>query len=82
MGYTGPVRRRGEFEQLEDELKSDFDRVRGKSRLRWDDAREATRAAPWRVTRKNIRIEARYSSFPPLREAAGRCCLESAAPGF
>ena len=47
VGYTGPVRRSGEFEQLEDQLREDFHRVRGKSRLRWEEAREATRAA-WR----------------------------------
>jgi hypothetical protein len=45
------VRRSGEFEQLEPELKNDFDRVRGKSRLRWEEAREATRAAWRRATR-------------------------------
>jgi len=53
VGYTGPVRRRGEFEQLEGELKSDFDRVRGKSRLHWEEAREAARAAWWRATRND-----------------------------
>jgi hypothetical protein len=47
VGYTGPMRRHGAFEQLEGALKDDFDRVRGKSRLRWEDAREAMRAA-WR----------------------------------
>jgi hypothetical protein len=47
VGYTGPMRRQGAFEQLEGELRNDFDRVRGKSHLRWEDAREATRAA-WR----------------------------------
>ena len=50
VGYTGPMRRNGGFEQLEGELRNDFDRVRGKSRLRWEDAREATRAAWRRVT--------------------------------
>lgn len=50
VGYTGPVRRNGGFEQLEGELQGDFDRVRGKSRLRWEDAREAIRAAWRRVT--------------------------------
>ena len=50
VGYTGPVRRIGEFEQLEGELEGDFARVRGKSRLRWEDAREAARAAWKRVT--------------------------------
>ena len=51
VGYTAPVRRSGEFAQLEPELKSDFDRVRGKSRLRWEEAREAARAAWHRATR-------------------------------
>ena len=47
VGYTGPVRREGEFDELEHALKDDFQRVRGRSRLRWEEAREATRAA-WR----------------------------------
>ena len=51
VGYTGPVRRDGEFEQLEAELKNDFHQVRGKSRLQWEEAREATRAAWRRATR-------------------------------
>jgi hypothetical protein len=51
VGYTGPVRRSGEFDELEQQLRDDFHRVRGKSRLRWDDAREATRAAFRRATR-------------------------------
>ncbi|NML43464.1 hypothetical protein HHL11_06845 [Ramlibacter sp. G-1-2-2] len=51
VGYTGPVRRTGEFEQLEGALEADFRRVRGRSRLPWAQAREATRAAWSRVTR-------------------------------
>jgi len=51
VGYTAPVRREGEFEELEPQLRQDFDRVRGRSRLRWDEAREATRAAWRRATR-------------------------------
>lgn len=51
VGYTGPMRRRGEFEALECELKNDFDRVRGRSRLRWEEARDAARAAWRRATR-------------------------------
>jgi len=51
VGYTGPVRRSGEFAELELALKDDFDRVRGRSRLRWEEAREATRAAWHRATR-------------------------------
>ena len=51
VGYTGPVRRSGEFAELELALKDDFDRVRGRSRLRWEEAREATLAAWHRATR-------------------------------
>jgi hypothetical protein len=52
VGYTGPMRRNGEFESLEGELKNDFDQVRGRSRLRWEEAREATRAA-WRRAKRH-----------------------------
>lgn len=51
VGYTGPLRREGEFDALEDALKADFDRVRGKSRLKWEDARDAALAAWRRVKR-------------------------------
>lgn len=47
VGYTGPVRRQGEFDELEGQLQQDFQQVRGRSRLHWELAREATRAA-WR----------------------------------
>jgi hypothetical protein len=50
VGYTGPVRRLGEFDALEGEWKDDFDRVRRPSRLRWGEAREVTLAAWRRVT--------------------------------
>lgn len=50
VGYTAPVRRHGEFAQLERELKDDFQQVRGRSRLRWEEAREAARAAWCRAT--------------------------------
>jgi hypothetical protein len=33
------------FDDVEDQLASDYERARGKSRLGWDDARDATRAA-------------------------------------
>jgi hypothetical protein len=49
VGYTGPLRRRGSFTALETELKGDWDRVKGSSRLTWAEAREATRAAWERV---------------------------------
>ncbi|HEX2547914.1 MAG TPA: hypothetical protein VHL79_23725 [Ramlibacter sp.] len=50
VGYTAPVRRRGEWEELEQDLEKDFQQVRGRSRLRWDEARAAVRAA-WRRAR-------------------------------
>ena len=37
------------FDDVEDQLASDYERARGKSRLEWDDARDATRAAWMRV---------------------------------
>ena len=37
------------FDDVEDQLASDYERTRGKSRLEWDDARDATRAAWTRV---------------------------------
>ena len=52
VGYTAPVRRHGEFDQLETELAGDFQQVRGRSRLRWEDAREAARAAWRRATQR------------------------------
>lgn len=45
VGYTGPVRREGDFQSLEDTLQQDFQRIRGRSRLNWSEARQATRAA-------------------------------------
>ena len=49
VGYTGPLRREGSFEQLEEALHEDWERVKGRSRLCWEDARVATRAAWERV---------------------------------
>lgn len=45
VGYTAPLRREGSFNTLERALAQDFDRVRGRSRLSWEQARKATRAA-------------------------------------
>ncbi len=50
VGYTGPVRRHGEFDELEGQLQQDFLQVRGRSRLQWEQAREAMRAAWLRAT--------------------------------
>jgi hypothetical protein len=49
VGYTAPLRREGSFNTLERALAQDFDRVRGRSRLSWEQARKATRAAWERV---------------------------------
>lgn len=54
VGYTGPVRRHGEFDELEGQLKDDFQQVRGRSRLRWEEAREAARAA-WKRAKQGER---------------------------
>ena len=49
VGYTGPLRRKGSFAALEADLHSDWKQVKGRSRLTWNEAREATRAAWERV---------------------------------
>lgn len=51
VGYTGPLRRHGSFESLEDALHQDWKRVKGPSRLSWQEARLATQAAWDRVAR-------------------------------
>jgi len=45
VGYTAPVRREGSFSELEHDLQDDWNRVKGRSRLTWAEARQATRAA-------------------------------------
>jgi hypothetical protein len=45
VGYTGPLRRAGSFQSLEPALQQDWQQVKGRSRLNWDEARLATRAA-------------------------------------
>jgi len=45
VGYTGPLRRHGTFQSLESELQGDWVQVKGRSRLSWDEARLAARAA-------------------------------------
>lgn len=52
VGYTGPLRRNGSFAALEDQLQQDWKRVKGRSRLTWQEAREATRAAWNRVSQE------------------------------
>jgi hypothetical protein len=51
VGYTGPLRRQGSFDALESDLRQDWQKVKGRSRLTWPEAREATRAAWERVAR-------------------------------
>jgi hypothetical protein len=50
VGYTGPLRREGSFASLEGLLEQDWRHVKGRSRLSWAEARQATRAAWMRVT--------------------------------
>lgn len=49
VGYPAPLRRRGSFASLEQDLQQDWKRVKGPSLLTWPEAREATRAAWERV---------------------------------
>jgi hypothetical protein len=51
VGYTGPLRREGSFDAVESDLRQDWQQVKGRSRLTWPEAREATRAAWDRVAR-------------------------------
>jgi hypothetical protein len=51
VGYTGPLRREGSFDAVESDLRQDWQQVKGRSRLTWPEAREATRAAWERVAR-------------------------------
>jgi hypothetical protein len=50
VGYTAPLRRSGTFDELEDVLRLDWERVKGRSKLAWPEAREAIRAAWARAT--------------------------------
>ena len=52
VGYTGPLRREGSFHALEEQLREDWDRVKGRSRLTWPQARVAIRAAWDRVAER------------------------------
>ena len=45
VGYTGPLRRIGSFTSLEADLRQDWERVKGRSRLDWPQARQAAQAA-------------------------------------
>jgi hypothetical protein len=49
VGYTGPLRREGNFLSVEPSLQEDWMRVKGRSRLTWEQARPAVRAAWDRV---------------------------------
>jgi uncharacterized protein YcfJ len=51
-GYEGRVRYDGRgFDEVESDVRGDYERNRGNSRLDWDDAKHATRAAWHRVER-------------------------------
>jgi hypothetical protein len=49
VGYSAPLRREGSFESLEEQLRQDWEGVKGSSRLTWPQARVAIRAAWDRV---------------------------------
>ena len=53
VGYTGPLRREGTFDSLEAVLRQDWEQVKGRSRLQWDEARLAAQAAWERVTERS-----------------------------
>jgi len=53
VGYTGPLRREGSFADLEDTLRQDWERVKGRSRLSWTEARQAI-AAAWERVREPV----------------------------
>jgi hypothetical protein len=57
VGYTGPLRREGSFHELEEQLQLDWERVKGRSRLSWPQARVAVRAAWVRVAERTERTE-------------------------
>jgi hypothetical protein len=50
VGYTAPLRRSGDLSDLEADLRLDWERVKGRSRLTWSEARDAIQAAWSRVT--------------------------------
>ena len=51
LGYNGFSRLGGRFEQSEERLAREWDTIKGKSRLTWNEAKVATRAAWDRVER-------------------------------
>ncbi len=60
VGYTAPVRRRGSFSALEPALQDDWQRVKGRSRLTWAEAREAARAAWQHAVQGNSQATPRH----------------------
>ena len=51
VGYEGRTRYPGKkFDEVESHLKSDWERLKGKSKLAWEDAKFATRSAWDRIT--------------------------------
>ena len=51
LGYYGWSRYGGAFDQAEDRLSHEWKAIKGQSRLTWNEAKEATRAAWDRVER-------------------------------
>ena len=53
VGYTGPLRRGGNYPSVEAALREDWNRVKDRSRLTWEQARPALRAAWERVSERS-----------------------------
>lgn len=56
VGYTAPLRREGDFEDLQEALRLDWESVKGRSRLAWPEARDVIHAAWARVTAGELAV--------------------------
>lgn len=57
VGYEGFIRHRGMYEQAEPHLEKNWGDVRGESRLEWEKARHAARAAWLRAQTANVGVQ-------------------------
>lgn len=53
IGYEGPIRHKGSYEQHENDLAIEWERTRGESHLTWEQARAAMREA-WERVERNL----------------------------
>jgi len=54
LGYTGPGRYHGSFQDFEQELRAEWENNKGESRLDWPNARPAVNAGWDRVQKRNV----------------------------